>query len=1455
VVVDGNQLTFELPALAEGSYTFSLAAGSLADTDGQSLSEPFSTTFSVDQTAPEVTSSSLTSGQVVTSGDLSVTIQFSEPLAVSTLAASDVLLVGAVSGPLVPATFHYENQTLTLSYTALAEDSYTLTLASGDGAFEDLAGNDLAGGDYVVEFTVDLLNPVPLAVSRVAPLGSLVYAGRTSGLINKAGDSDRYSFPVLVGDTAAFVVTPTDPLAILTVELEGANGSITTSGPGRPIVLPPSTMNAAGTQVVRIKGDRVTQYTLKVVLNAAVEEYLTIARTGSSLNIDSSKLNIGASARVAAIGHSEPTTLSVGAPTVEPNDTFAKAVFSGIGLGTGINRYASNGTIGDNPAFAAGLDVDILAMQLDVGERVAIDINASTIGSTLDSFLTLFDSSGRIVAVNDDSNSSDSFIDFTPAARDTYYVGISGFANQQYDPFIPGSGFAGSTGTYEIGIERQGPPATGTSPVDLSLPDVDAFTFDLTGFVGKSIDVLLTALDGADLSGSALQLIGPNSSTVLATASASPLGAPTANIDFAILNFVVPSSGVYTARLTSAALGDYVVVVTERLQFVVEPNDLPSDPLRELSGDIRTLGFLAGPPGTDPGPPDPESGSGTSSSFVETESNNSPGTANFMPLGFDADELAQLDVSGTLTTTDSDYFRVTLNPGDILQVSLTGASRVTIFDAANVELIGSSQNRTSVYPQSSPLRVTGGTVATYVVSETGDYFVRASAGQGAYTLDFNLVRPSFESKFLGEHQRIFLDFDGATFDRAIFGVAGMATLSPLADFLPAWGLSASDLNAVIDAIIASVTENISADPRILGRNGDFAATGIAGQFDVEILNSRNHIDPFGDANVSRIIIGGTQEQLGINTVGFAQSIDPGNFDAEETAVVLLDRLSSDDEAATSLNHYTLDPDVSIVDLIGVAVGNIVAHEVAHYLGAFHTEPFNSTVTLIDQGGSFANFLGLVGEVWGDGDEADVDFIPDFFVPIEGFSGREDPMNIIAFGLSTGTVDPLLIGPRVHSIDPAAVLSGSPVSVINIMFNEPVTSATATDPANYRLVDFGINGVFEDGAGDDSVIAVIPSFDGIATVQLAIDAGVGPLTFGRFRLTLGNDETSVEDLDGNPLNSVTGENGGSATVHNFEVLVLESGGDLYRFHVAVNNSATFATATPFYDSAPGARNSLDPMVVVYDESGNPLAVDRSSRDGRNALLVFNPPASGTYIVQVRAQSGIGEYSLEFTGVILPGDFNRDGAVDTADFVTWRKTQGINVLPHAGADGNGDGVIDGDDHTVWRANFGSVGAGQGAGNERGGEEPPAGGHVHFNTDTWLPYSAAPRPLASTPSASSTATTVTADPPTDAAFAAAFESLDFLDWLANDAPKRSINPISTARTLESFELVRIEDLARTNAVLIADELNGDESNDAGDRSDSARNSSRFSLRRSAIDELTSGFNSLESHPAFECLAKSHS
>jgi hypothetical protein len=56
--------------------------------------------------------------------------------------------------------------------------------------------------------------------------------------------------------------------------------------------------------------------------------------------------------------------------------------------------------------------------------------------------------------------------------------------------------------------------------------------------------------------------------------------------------------------------------------------------------------------------------------------------------------------------------------------------------------------------------------------------------------------------------------------------------------------------------------------------------------------------------------------------------------------------------------------------------------------------------------------------------------------------------------------------------------------------------------------------------------------------------------------------------------------------------------------------------------------------------------------------------------------------------LPGDFNRDGAVDAADYVVWRNTLGASRPNYSGADGNGSGIVDQEDHAVWRANFGEM-----------------------------------------------------------------------------------------------------------------------------------------------------------------------
>jgi hypothetical protein len=64
-------------------------------------------------------------------------------------------------------------------------------------------------------------------------------------------------------------------------------------------------------------------------------------------------------------------------------------------------------------------------------------------------------------------------------------------------------------------------------------------------------------------------------------------------------------------------------------------------------------------------------------------------------------------------------------------------------------------------------------------------------------------------------------------------------------------------------------------------------------------------------------------------------------------------------------------------------------------------------------------------------------------------------------------------------------------------------------------------------------------------------------------------------------------------------------------------------------------------------------------------------------------------------MLAGDYNKNGAVDAADYVLWRDTQDQSVTPGSGADGTGsggtpDGVVNDLDYDFWRTRFGNTAA---------------------------------------------------------------------------------------------------------------------------------------------------------------------
>jgi hypothetical protein len=123
---------------------------------------------------------------------------------------------------------------------------------------------------------------------------------------------------------------------------------------------------------------------------------------------------------------------------------------------------------------------------------------------------------------------------------------------------------------------------------------------------------------------------------------------------------------------------------------------------------------------------------------------------------------------------------------------------------------------------------------------------------------------------------------------------------------------------------------------------------------------------------------------------------------------------------------------------------------------------------------------------------------------------------------------------------------------------------------------------------------------------------------------------------------------------------------------------FQVATSYYGHSEterhfglGARAAVD-VVVEFPGSGNVSRINNVAAN--QTIRVFEsqpvPPA-------------------------LPGDYNTNGEVETADFVVWRAMQGDSVAPYSGADGNGDSIVNGDDYNVWRTHFGMTVAAPAAG----------------------------------------------------------------------------------------------------------------------------------------------------------------
>jgi hypothetical protein len=110
------------------------------------------------------------------------------------------------------------------------------------------------------------------------------------------------------------------------------------------------------------------------------------------------------------------------------------------------------------------------------------------------------------------------------------------------------------------------------------------------------------------------------------------------------------------------------------------------------------------------------------------------------------------------------------------------------------------------------------------------------------------------------------------------------------------------------------------------------------------------------------------------------------------------------------------------------------------------------------------------------------------------------------------------------------------------------------------------------------------------------------------------------------------------------------------------------------------------------------------------LTYQASASGSFLINSYDFPGLGFQDTKFAWAFISfdnpispffmaGDFNHDGAVNTADYDLWR-TQFGQTGQSLAADGNGDGIVDSADFVIWR---GSLAATSGPANSSALPEP--------------------------------------------------------------------------------------------------------------------------------------------------------
>ena len=316
-------------------------------------------------------------------------------------------------------------------------------------------------------------------------------------------------------------------------------------------------------------------------------------------------------------------------------------------------------------------------------------------------------------------------------------------------------------------------------------------------------------------------------------------------------------------------------------------------------------------------------------------------------------------------------------------------------------------------------------------------------------------------------------------------------------------------------------------------------------------------------------------------------------------------------------------------------------------------------------------------------------------------------------------------------------------------NETFSEATVLAPGVHTVADeltgsgggsapdtlLGIRDLFGDyyAVGDGSLgFGSVPT-NYLGSIDFSI-TGAGDDTFAGFHNETGEYEVFVDVYDfGDELVDSFSEVRTLApgVVHDFSYNDFEWANGSYDVYADSGGGAADVDYFTFTNLAPNSLFSIrtaDPDGIGIDTylgwfSSSGFLLEANDDEDFNSgiytsLIEGNVPSDGTLtfavtgygdesFAGVHSQVGAYELRLEAQMAGLTGDYNRNGGVDAADYVLWRKTTGQTGSGLA-ADGNGDETVDELDYDLWREHFGATASASAATSTASAAEPePAAG----------------------------------------------------------------------------------------------------------------------------------------------------